>query len=109
VILETLRSIPYPDTHHDLSRVLTIISRLGEDPGEEELNLIRLNWLCFRWKCFQVRKRWKRRGAPLIVLVWKDTGRSAETSGEPDARGGGPLERRDDAVVGVACIRTTDE
>ena len=37
VILETLRSIPYPDTHHDLSRVLTIISRLGEDPGEEEL------------------------------------------------------------------------
>ena len=33
VILETLRSIPVPDTHHDLSRVLAIISRLGEDPG----------------------------------------------------------------------------
>ena len=51
-------------------------------------------------------------GGPLIVLVWKDTGRSAETSGEPDARRGGPLEeekKRDDAVVGVACIRTTDE
>jgi len=32
VILETLRSIPVPDIHHDLSRVLAIISRLGEDP-----------------------------------------------------------------------------
>ena len=33
-------------------------------------------------------------GGPLIVLVWKDTGRSAETSGEPDARRGGPLEEK---------------
>lgn len=31
VILETLRSIPVPDVHHDLRRVLAIISRLGED------------------------------------------------------------------------------
>lgn len=34
VILDTLRSIPVPDVHHDLSRVLAIISRLGEDSGE---------------------------------------------------------------------------
>ena len=34
VILETLRSIPVPDDQHDLSRVLAIISRLGEDPGK---------------------------------------------------------------------------
>ena len=33
VILETLRSIPVPDVHHDLRRVLAIISRLGEDSG----------------------------------------------------------------------------
>ena len=33
MILETLRSIPVPDVHHDLRRVLAIISRLGEDSG----------------------------------------------------------------------------
>lgn len=33
MILETLRSIPVPDVHHDLRRVLAIISRLGEDTG----------------------------------------------------------------------------
>jgi len=37
VILETLRSIPVPDAHHDLSRVLAIISRLGEDTGISRL------------------------------------------------------------------------
>lgn len=34
MILETLRSIPVPDVNHDLSRVLAIISRLGEDSGK---------------------------------------------------------------------------
>ena len=40
VILETLRSIPVPDTSHDLSRVLAIISRLGEDPGNNHKIII---------------------------------------------------------------------
>lgn len=37
VILETLRSIPVPDDDHELSRVLAIISRLGEDSGMSPL------------------------------------------------------------------------
>ena len=39
VILETLRSIPVPDVHHDLRRVLAIISRLGEDSGMKRQNV----------------------------------------------------------------------
>ena len=72
VILETLRSIPYPDTHHDLSRVLTIISRLGEDPGEEEfVCFIHFKPAVLGGNVLKLEKTWKRRVGRLLYWCGK--------------------------------------